>query len=171
IFSLLMERTPTELKLALACELGDESLFKSLMAGRPNLVETLSESEYRKIADAAQSNNTQAVRLMAAAGWPVDFPGQHGLSSLHWAAWHGNAEMVRHLLRSSASLESRGNEWDITPLTSALHGSEHGWHKDTGDYGATVEALLQAGAKAPKLTDDLEASDAARAVLRRYQPA
>jgi hypothetical protein len=49
-----------------------------------------------------------------------------------------------------------------------LHGSEHGWHKDTGDYGGTVEALLQAGAKAPKLIDDLEASDAARAVLWRY---
>jgi hypothetical protein len=168
IFQFLMDRTPTELKLALACELGDESLFRSLMKSRPNLVETLSETEYRKIADAAQSNNTQAVRLMAAAGWPVDFSGQHGLSPLHWAAWHGNVEMVRHLLRHGASLELRGNEWDITPLTSALHGSEHGWHKDTGDYGGTVEALLQAGAKAPKLTDDLEASDAARAVLWRY---
>jgi len=171
IFQLLMDRSPMELKLALACELGDEPLFKSLMDSRPNLIETLSQNEYRKIADAAQSNNTPAVKLMAATGWPVDFPGQHGLSPLHWAAWHGNPEMVKHLLRHGASLESRGNEWDITPLTSALHGSEHGWHKDTGDYGATVEALLQAGAKAPNLTDDLEASDAARAVLRRYATA
>ena len=169
IFRLLMDRSPMELKLALACELGDEGLFNSLMHSRPNLVETLSTGEYRKIADAAQSNNTQAVRLMAAAGWPVDFPGQHGLSPLHWAAWHGNAEMVRHLLHHGASLESRGNEWNITPLTSALHGSEHGWHKDTGDYGATVEVLLQAGAMAPELTDDLEASDAARAMLRQYR--
>ena len=79
--------------------------------------------------------------------------------------------MVKHLLGHGASLESRGNEWDITPLTSALHGSEHGWHKDIGDYGATVEALLQAGAKPPKLNDDLEASEAARAVLRRYAAA
>jgi Ankyrin repeats (3 copies)/Ankyrin repeat len=171
IFQFLMDYSPTQLKLSLACELGDEPLFKSLMASRPNLVETLSDNEYRKIADAAQSNNTQAVKLMAAAGWPVDFPGQHGLSPLHWAAWHGNVEMVRHLLHHGASLELRGNEWDITPLTSALHGSEHGWHKDTGDYGSTVEALLRAGAKAPELSDDLEASDAARAVLRRYAAA
>jgi hypothetical protein len=36
---------------------------------------------------------------------------------------------------------------------SALHGSVNGWHRDTGDYVATVKALLDAGAKAPKLTD------------------
>jgi len=108
---------------------------------------------------------------MAAAGWPVYFPGQPGLSPLHWAAWHEKAEMVRHLLHHGASLELRGNEWDITPLTSALHGSEHGWHKETGDYGSTVDALLRAGAKAPELSDDLEASDAARAVLGRYAAA
>ena len=64
IFGLLMDRSPMELKLALACELGDEALFNSLMQSRSRLVETLSANEYRKIANAAQSNNTQTVRLM-----------------------------------------------------------------------------------------------------------
>jgi hypothetical protein len=41
----------------------------------------------------------------------------------------------------------------------------NGWHRDTGDYCATVEALLDAGAKAPKLTDDLEASEVVRELL------
>ena len=38
----------------------------------------------------------------------------------------------------------------------------------TGDYVATVEALLGAGARAPKLTDDLEASELVRDLLRRH---
>ena len=32
VFELLMERTPEELKLALACELGDEEVFRKYLA-------------------------------------------------------------------------------------------------------------------------------------------
>jgi hypothetical protein len=42
-----------------------------------------------------------------------------------------------------------------------------GWRKDTGDYGDTVEALLQAGAQVPP-RNPLNASDAVRVVLRRH---
>jgi len=38
----------------------------------------------------------------------------------------------------------------------------------SGDYVATVEALLRAGAKAPEVTDDLEASDSVRDLLLQY---
>ena len=44
----------------------------------------------------------------------------------------------------------------------------NGWHRDTGDYVATVEAPLSAGANAPEVTDDLEASDLVRDLLRRH---
>ena len=44
----------------------------------------------------------------------------------------------------------------------------NGWHRDTGDYVATVKALLNAGAKAPKVTDDLEASESVRELLIEY---
>ena len=36
-----------------------------------------------------------------------------------------------------------------------------------GDYVGVVEALLQAGAKAPRLTDEVEASEPVLEVLRR----
>jgi ankyrin repeat protein len=169
VFRLLMERSPAELKLAQACELGEEGIFKALLAGRPNLVQTLSDDQRRKIANAAQNNNTKAVRLMLAAGWPVDVRGQHGGTPLHWAAWHGNAAMVREILRYHPALELGADEgYDSTPLGWALHGSEHGWHRGTGDYAGAVEALLQAGAKVPKMTEDLEASEPVRAVLLRH---
>jgi hypothetical protein len=58
---------------------------------------------------------------------------------------------------------------EITALGSALHGSENSWHRQTGDYAVTVGALLDAGAKAPRVTDDLEASEEVREVLRERE--
>ena len=169
IFELLMARSPEDVKLAQACDLGDADAFRALLASRPHLVESLSAEDRRRLPDAAQGNNLDAVSLMLAAGWPVDERGEYGLTALQWAAWHGNAPMIREILRYHPQLELDDCEHHITALGSALHGSENSWHRDTGDYAATVEALLDAGAKAPKLTDDLEASQAAREVLRRYE--
>src|SRR5258708_36011916 len=90
------------------------------------------------------------------------------MTALQWASWHGNAEMVRETLRYRPKLEL-SCQHEITALGSALHGAENSWHRQTGDYGATVEALLDAGAKAPKLSDDLDASQEGRDVLRRYE--
>jgi ankyrin repeat protein/predicted CoA-binding protein len=162
VLRLLLERSPAEVKLAQACELGDEALFHELLAARPNPVQTLSEGEYRKVVDAAQNNNTQAVRLMLSAGWPVDARGQHGATPLHWAAYHGNAEMARVILSHHPPLECRDASFDGTPLGWAIHGSEHGWHCKTGNYPATVEALLQAGARRP---EKVQGTDAVKAVL------
>jgi ankyrin repeat protein len=169
IFQFLMVHSPEDVKLSQAFELGDEAIFAALLAKRPNLIETLSDDERRQLPDAAQNNNADAVRLMLKAGWPVDARGEYGLTALQWAAWHGNAEMVREVLRYGPDVELKDGEHKIPALGSALHGSENSWHRDTGDYAATVEALIDAGAKPPKLTDDLEASEAVREVLRRYE--
>jgi hypothetical protein len=78
ILRLLMARTPDPLKLAIACELGDEAAVRGLLAAHPSLVQTLGEEERRKLPDAARDENTAAVRLMLTVGWPVDARGQHG---------------------------------------------------------------------------------------------
>jgi ankyrin repeat protein len=119
-----------------------------LLAARPNLAQTLSDPDRRKLAYAAQSNNTEAVRLMLAAGWPVDVRVQHGATPLHWAAFHGNTAMVRVILRHNPSLEIRDNDHNGTPLGWAVYGSLRGWSRETGDCAGTVEVLLKAGAKA-----------------------
>jgi ankyrin repeat protein len=165
IFQFLMQRSSEGEKLAQAFELGEEALFRELLASRPRFIETLTEYERRRLPDAAQNNNTEAVKLMVAAGWPVDARGAHKMTVLQWAAWHGNAEMVREILKYGPKLEL-DCEHRITALGCALHGSENGWHRHEGDYAATVEALLEAGAKAPDVTDDLAASDTVREVLR-----
>jgi ankyrin repeat protein len=167
VFEFLMEHSPQDVKLSQACQLGDENLFRVMLAGRPNMAKTLSDQERRQVADAAQSNNTNAVRLMLAAGWPVDARGEYDMTPLQWASWHGNAEMVREILEYHPHLELSCDH-KITALGSALHGSMNGWHRDTGDYVGTVTALLTAGAKAPKVTDDLEASESVRELLIEY---
>lgn len=167
VFELLMERSPQDVKVAQACELGDEEIFRALLASRPNLVEALSDADRRRLPDAAQNNNTNAVRLMLAAGWPVDSRGEFDMTPLQWAAWHGNAEMVQLILEYRPQLEL-DCEHRITALGCALHGSENGWHRDTGDYVTVAEALLNAGATAPTLSDDLEASEPVRDALWRH---
>ena len=168
VLRLLVERSPEELLLGLACELGDETQFRTLLAKRPDLSRTLTGDDKRKLVSAAESRNTNAVRLMLAAGWPLDARGQSGGTALHWASWHGNLEMVREILRYHPPVDVRGDDYDMPPLGWALHGSENSWHRDTGDYVGVVEALLQAGAKAPPLTRDMKVSAAIMEVLRRY---
>ncbi|MEO8619962.1 MAG: ankyrin repeat domain-containing protein [bacterium] len=165
VFQLLMERGPETLTLVDACLLGDETLVNALLAKRPDVVQSMSQGERRAIADAAGSNNAAAVRLMLRAGWPVDARGDLGGTPLHYAAWMGNVEMVRDLLQRGAPLEDRGDTYKLTPLGWAFHGSLNSWRKTSGDYVATVRALLDAGAVAPKSVSDINASAAVLASL------
>jgi hypothetical protein len=167
VLALLMERSPASLRLAASFEVGDVPLAEALLAADPGLVRALTDDERRRLADAAQDGRADVVRRMLAAGWPVDARGQHGGTALHWAAWHGDAALVGEILRHAPPLEAKDEDYDATPLGWALHASVHGWHPERGDYAGTVEALLRAGARAPEIPDDVDASDAVRAVLRR----
>jgi hypothetical protein len=165
VFQLLMGRTPEDLKLSLACELGDEAVFHEFLAKHPDAAKTLSEAGQQKLPNAAQNNNTQAVRLMLEAGWPVDTPGEMGATALHWAGFHGNAEMAREILRFHPALELKSREYAGTALGWALYGSGNGWHRDTGDYVGTVQALLEAGSILSPDAEAFEPSDAVLEVL------
>jgi ankyrin repeat protein len=165
VFQLLLERTPQDLKLSLACELGDQAVFQEFLSKHPDVAKTLSEADQRKLPNAAQANNTEAVRLMLEAGWPVDTPGEMGATALHWAGFNGNAEMAREILRFHPALELKSREYAGTALAWALFGSGNGWRRDTGDYVATIRALLEAGSILPEHAQDLEPSDAVLEML------
>jgi ankyrin repeat protein len=165
VFQLLKERTPEDLKMALACELGDEVVFQEFLSRHPDAAKTLSEQDQRKLPNAAQNNNTKAVRLMLEAGWPVDTPGEMGATALHWAGFNGNAEMTREIMRFHPALELKSREYEGTPLGWALYGSGNGWHRVTGDFVGTIRALLEAGATLPPHAEELEPSDAVLEVL------
>jgi hypothetical protein len=165
VFRLLMDWTPEDLQLTLACELGDEAVFHEFLSKHPDAAKTLSEADQRKLPNAAQNNNTRAVRLMLEAGWPTDTPGEMGATALHWAGFNGNAEMTRQILRFHPAVELKSREYEGTPLGWALYGSGNGWHRDTGDFVGTIRALLEAGATLPPHAEDLEPSEAVLEVL------
>ncbi len=165
VFQLLMERTPQDLKLALACELGDEAVFHEFLSKNPEAATVLSEGDQQKLPNAAQNNNTKAVRLMLEAGWPVDTPGEMGATALHWAGFNGNAEMTREILRFRPTLELKSREYAGTALSWAVYGSGNGWHRDTGDFVGTIRALLAAGATLPPHAEELEPSEAVLEML------
>ena len=165
VFQLLTERTPEDLKLALACELGDEAAFHEFLAKNRDAARRLSEMEQQKLPNAAQNNHTKAVRLMLEAGWPVDTPGEMGATALHWAGFNGNEEMARAILQFHPGLELKSREYEGTALSWALYGSGNGWHRETGDFIGTIRALLEAGAKLPSHAEELEPSEAVLEML------
>jgi len=145
VWRALMRRTPEPMKLAVACELGDRDLAAQLLAARPDLPSALTADERRRLPDAAQDNNAGAVARMMEAGWPADARGQHNATALHWAGFHGNAEMARVLLQHGAPVNVKDDEYDGTPLGWALHGAKRPEQCSTGDYDATIAALRAAG--------------------------
>jgi ankyrin repeat protein len=168
VFSLLMERSPDMLRLAQACMTGDEARVTDFVARRTEITRRLSSEERAALVDAAETNNATAVRLMLAVGWPVDARRADGATALHFAAWLGNAELVRELVAGGAPLEVVEKTFGGRPLDWALHGSVNSWRASAGDYAGVVEALLIAGAIAPRLSAGVGVSDAVLEVLRRH---
>jgi ankyrin repeat protein len=149
VAALLFDRSPADWKLVNACLAGDDETAKALLSANPGLAASLSDRDLRRLEEAAEDNDTRAVQLMLECGWPVAGV-RH--TPLHWAAWHGNAAMVRAILAHDPPLERRDPDHGATPLGWALHGSEHGWHAKTGDYSGAIRALREAGAEEPGTT-------------------
>jgi len=167
VFQLLMERSTADVKLIAACWSADDTSVETLVANNPNLAANLSTASQRLLAHAARNNKLAVVRVMLAAGLPVDARGQHQGTPLHWAAFHGNAEMTREILGYHPPLELTDADFHATPLGWAIYGSENSWNCREGDYAGTVELLLKAGAKIPKASTG--GTEAVQEALRRYE--
>jgi hypothetical protein len=73
--------------------------------------------------------------------------------------------MARLILRFHPPLEAFDFDFDGTPLGWAIHGSQHGWYHQTGDFAGTVATLLKEGAKPPPT---ISGSPPVQAVLREF---
>ncbi|MEM6820656.1 MAG: ankyrin repeat domain-containing protein [Verrucomicrobiota bacterium] len=88
-----------------------------------------------------------------------------GGTPLHFAAWKGNFEVVKVLLRHGAPLDVQANKPpEGVPLGWAAHGSKN-CANPNGDYTGVVQALLKAGAQ-PKSDMLNEASEEVKSVLQ-----
>jgi hypothetical protein len=145
VYRLLLARSPSTLRLAMACRLHDSAEVSELLAKDAGLAAKLSPGESRTLPDAASDEDMAGVELMLSAGFDVNARGQEDRTALHWAAFHGNAAMVRALLAAGADPTIVEPTHEGTALDWARYGSEHGWQPGRGDY-PTVIGLLSAAA-------------------------
>lgn len=164
VFQLLWERSPAAVKLLNACWIYDDAAVQKLRDEHPNVGNEFTDADRRLVAHAARNNEPVVVGRLLECGLPVDAKSQHQATPLHWAAFHGNLEMVKLLLSFKPPLELTDADHDGTPLGWGIYGSEHGWYCKSGDYAGTVEALIDAGATLP---DSIRGSAAVQAVLKR----
>jgi ankyrin repeat protein len=141
VLALLLARTPDAVKLPVACELGDRTLVHAVLSSSPSLRGAIAPEDRARLPAAARNNKTATVALMLEAGWPVEARGHENATALHWAAFHGNSEMVRALLAHGADPAVRGDVHNATPFNWAEYGAEHGWQCRTGDYETVIDLL------------------------------
>ena len=163
---LLSHASPTQRLLA-ACARADRAAAEAVVASHPGVVASLKPDQVRLIADKSHANDTAAVALMLDLGFDARVSGPDCADALHWAAFQGNADMVRLLLRHDPPIGVREASHAGTPLDWCVYGSVSGWARDRGDFATTVRLLLDAGER-PEASDLPTGRDDVDAVLRAH---
>jgi hypothetical protein len=162
IVELLLRHASPAQRLIAACAAADRAAAGAVVAAHPGLVAGLEPDRMRLIADKAYANDTAAVALMLDLGFDARVIGPDNGDALHWGAFHGNAEMVRLLLRHDPPIGVKDAGHGGTPLDWCVYGSVCGWSKNTGDFAAAARLLLEAGERCdpsdlPTGRDDVDA--------------
>jgi ankyrin repeat protein len=165
----------TELDVFLsACLRGDLADAKRLASAPGFPGQFASEQQSEAMIRAAETGNTDAMRVMLDIGFPADVRGEaYGGTALHAAAYAGGAEVVRLLIDRGADIEARDARWESTPVDWACVGSgEQPAGNPRPDWPAAIAALIEAGASLDGITlnpdDPKPPSRAVAGLLRRY---
>jgi ankyrin repeat protein len=146
VLDLLLERAGPLDRLLDALWCGDEARADAALAADPQLVAHAPEEALRQVADAARNNNLAAVTAMLRRGFPVTALSQHGAMPLHWAAFHGNADMVEDVLKYNPPIDAQDHQFHGTAMGWLIHGVLEPWGFSTGRHDECARLLLDAGA-------------------------
>ena len=167
IADLLRRRaTPAQQLLSLVAR-ADGAAARALVAAHPGVVAALSTEQMRLLADRAHADDTAAVALMLDLGFDPHATGPEDAEAIRWAAFHGNAALVRRLLQHDPPIGVRDSKFHSTLLGWCLYGSREGWRCTAGDFAATVQLLLEAGER-PDATMVATGREDVDAVLRAW---
>ena len=153
----LFLQSPPAVQLLAACWKGDRETVLKLR----DSLKDLSPQDASQIADAARNRRHDLLALMLEVDFPIDAQDHEGMTALHWAGFHGDAEGMRLLLPRNPSLTLK-NGYGGTALSTTCYGSMHGWYAKTGSYAECAQLLVEAGAD-PR---NLHGSEAVNEVLR-----
>ena len=123
---------------------GDLATADEVFAEHPDILAEAGDETLRFVSDAGRYNDTATVREMLARGFPVTARGQHGAMPFHWAAFHGNPDMLQVVLAHNPPLETTDNDFGGTAMGWALHGTFGSWPgTSTGRHAECMEVLLE----------------------------
>lgn len=134
-------------QLAIALSKGNLKVAEELLANNPEIAKTGNPEEDRLLADMAGRNDTKPVKLLISAGAPLDTPGMDDGRPLHQAAWFGQPDNARLLIKAGASLDIFDQIHASSPIGWAVHGSRYsgGAQEVQEKYIELTQMLLEAG--------------------------
>jgi hypothetical protein len=147
VLELLLQRAGPLDRLLDALWCGDDARADAVLAVDPHLVDRAPGKALRQVADAARNNNIAAVSAMLRRGFPVTALSQHGATPLHWAAFHGNPDMLEDVLKYNPSINAQDRQFKGTPMGWLIHGALNPWGFSAGRHGECARLLLDAGAQ------------------------
>jgi ankyrin repeat protein len=145
--NLLLSRAGPRERLIDALWCGDEARADTILTSNPELREQVRQSDAHHLADAARNNNVAAVKAMLACGFPLTAKGQHGAMPLHWAAFHGNPEMMAEVLKYNPQIGAQDSEFQGTAMGWLIHGALGSWGSSTKRHEVCAQMLLTAGSE------------------------
>ena len=101
------------------------------------------------VADAEMRGDTAAVRSLIKQGADVNAAQGDGMTALHWAASHGDADQTRMLIYAGARLDVTTRNGNYTPLHLAAQTGKTSVIKALSDAGANVNAATTSGGATP----------------------
>jgi ankyrin repeat protein len=146
---------------------GDDARADAVLAADPQFVARVPEKALHHVADAARNNNLPAVSAMLRRGFPVTALSQHGATPLHWAAFHGNADMMEEILPYNPPIDAQDRQFHGTAMGWLIHGALNPWGFSTGQHSECAHLLLDAGAQVDQ-TSLPTGHDAVDRVLREH---
>ena len=147
VFACLVDQSPPDLQLLAYCAAADAEAARRIAAANPNLVAELSADDQSQLLHAAWTGQVEIVKLMIELGFDIHIRDADALTPLHWAAFHGYADVIAALLAADDEPPLDWlNNFGGTPLTTCLYGSQHSWRGD-GDHAASLKLLVAAGSE------------------------
>src|SRR5947208_6600487 len=102
-----------------------------------------------RVADAAMRGDTATVRALVRQRIDVNAAQGDGMTALHWAASHGDADQTRMLIYAGARLDVTTRNGSYTPLHLAAQTGKTSVIKALTEAGANVNATTTSGRATP----------------------
>ncbi len=125
----------------------------------------LSASAPSPVADAAMKRDIASTRELLRSGADVNAAHGDGMTALHWAATHDDADLARMLLYAGANARATTRLGGYTPLHLASKSGRLGAIKALVDSGAPVNARTSTGATPLMLAAASGSTDAVTLLL------